>query len=266
MKQILLTFDLEEFDLPLEFGQIISEKKMFEIPKEGLDNLLSLLDKYNVKATFFTTAIFAKKYPLLLKQISKKHEISCHGYEHSDSYVKNIQKIQSAKNEIEKIIGKKIKGFRAPRFEIRNIHLLSSLGFLYDSSIHPTFIPGRYMNLFKKRKIHKISEVIEVPLSVLPVIRLPIFWIAFKNLPLCYSKIFTKINFLSNNYTMLVFHPWEFADLSPINIPNYIKKKYGKELLKMLEEYILFCKQERYEFETIENYLQNPLNDQLGFS
>ena len=258
MKQILLTFDLEEFDLPLEFEQKISEKKMFEIPKEGLNNLLFLLDKYNIHATFFTTAIFAKKYPSLLKQISKKHEIACHGYEHSDSYIHDIEKIQSAKKEIEKIIGRKIKGFRAPRFEIKNISELSEFGFEYDSSIHPTFIPGRYMNLFKKRKIHKISDVIEVPLSVLPIIRFSIFWIAFKNLPLFYSKIFTKLNFLSNNYTMLYFHPWEFADLSTIKIPNYIKKKNGKELLKMLEKYILFCKKQGYEFETIENYLRLP--------
>ena len=255
MKKILLTFDLEEFDLPKEFGQLISEEQMFEIPKEGVDNLLFILDEYNIRVTFFTTAIFAKKYPLLLKQISKKHEIACHGYEHSDSYIQDMQKIQSAKNEIEKIIGKKIKGFRAPRFEIENIHLLSGLGFLYDSSIHPTFVPGRYMNLFKKRKIHKIRKIIEIPLSVLPIIRFPIFWIAFKNFPLIYSKIFTKINFLFNNYTMLVFHPWEFADLSSINIPNYIKRKHSIDLINMLESYILFCKKNGYEFDTIEDYI-----------
>ena len=255
MKYILLTFDLEEFDLPLEFGQPTSQKQMFEIPKNGLINLISLLNKYNLRATFFTTAIFAKKYPLLLKQISEKHEIACHGYAHSDSYVKDISRIQSARIEIEKIIKKEIKGFRAPRFKINNIHLLSGLNFLYDSSIHPTFIPGRYMNLFKKRKIHKISEVIEVPLSVLPITRLPIFWLAFKNFPLFYSKIFTKINFLFDNYTLLMFHPWEFADLSSINIPKYIKGDYRK-LLDKLEKYIRFCKKSGYEFETIEDYLQ----------
>ena len=254
MKNILLTFDLEEFDLPLEFGQTISQKQMFEIPKQGLTNLLFLLNKYNISATFFTTATFVKKYPLLLKQISKKHEIACHGYKHSDSYIEDISKIQSAKTEIEKIIKKKIKGFRAPRFEIKDISLLSKLNFLYDSSIHPTFIPGRYMNLFKKRKLHKIGELIEVPLSVLLIIRLPIFWLAFKNFPLSYSKIFTKINFLSNNYTLLMFHPWEFANLSSINIPKYIQGK-DKKLLDKLEKYIMFCKERGYILDTIEDYI-----------
>jgi len=255
MKKILLTFDVEEFDLPLEFGQSITQEQIFEIPKQGLTDLLSLLDKYNIRATFFTTAKFAKKHPSLIKEISQKHEIACHGYEHSDSYIKDISKIQIAKAEIEKIIGKKVKGFRAPRFEIQDIYLLSGLGFSYDSSVHPTVIPGRYMNLFKKRKAHKINEIIEIPLSVLPIIRFPIFWLAFKNFPLFYSKAFTKINFLSNDYTMLIFHPWEFADLSQFNIPTYIKKKSGQDLLKMLEEYIIFCIRSGYEFSTIQDYL-----------
>ena len=36
MKHILLTFDLEEFDLPLEFGHAISKEQIFEISKKGL--------------------------------------------------------------------------------------------------------------------------------------------------------------------------------------------------------------------------------------
>ena len=256
MKKIILTFDVEEFDLPLEFKQPISEEQILGIPKKGLINLISLLDKHKIQATFFTTAKFAKTYPSLLKQISKKHEIACHGYEHSDSYIQDIENIQKAKTEIEKIIKKPLEGFRAPRFEIGDISLLSGLGFSYDSSIHPTFIPGRYMNLFKKRKTHKISDMIEIPLSTLPLIRLPIFWLAFKNFPIVYSKAFTKLNFLSSSYTMHVFHPWEFTDISEFKIPGYIKRKSGQPLLNMLEKYIVFCKKMDYEFGTIDSYLE----------
>ncbi len=155
MKHILLTFDVEEFDWPLQFGHPMTQKQMFEIPKKGLTDTLALLDKYDVQATFFTTANFAKKYSSLIKQMSKKHEIACHGYQHSDSYMKDLSKLSRAKDELEKIIQKKITGFRAPRFEIKNISELSRFGFLYDSSMHPTFIPGRYQNVSKKRTIHK---------------------------------------------------------------------------------------------------------------
>lgn len=256
MKHILLTFDLEEFDAPLEFGEKINKEEQFEISKQGLLSILELLDRYDIRATFFTTANFAKHFPKLIKNISKKHEIACHGYSHSDSYSKDMSKILLAKKEIEKIIKKKIKGFRAPRFDIRDISQLKKFDFVYDSSIHPTFIPGRYMNLFKKRNPHKIGEIIEIPLSTLPIMRLPIFWLAFKNLPLAYSKLFSRINFMSSDYLMLIFHPWEFADLLNIKIPFYMKTPNSRKLLKKLEDYINFCRKKNYIFETIENYLK----------
>ncbi|MDO8528346.1 MAG: polysaccharide deacetylase family protein [Nanoarchaeota archaeon] len=255
MKQVLLTFDLEEFDAPLEFSGEISEQEQFETSKQGLLLILGLLSKYNIKATFFTTSNFAKHYPSLIKDISKKHEIACHGYVHSDSYFKDLSRIPLAKQEIEKIIKKQVHGFRAPRFEIKDISSLSDFGFSYDSSVNPTFIPGRYINLFKKRKPNRIGNITEFPLSALPIIRLPLEWLTFKNFPFLYSKIFTKINSLSSDYTMLIFHPWEFADLTNAQIPFFMKAKHSQKLLNKLEKYIQFCKAKGYDFKTIESYL-----------
>jgi len=201
MKKILLTFDVEEFDLPRELGKPLKKEEEFEISRKGLLSVLNLLSHYNAKATFFVTTNFAKKYPQLIKNISKDHEIACHGHSHSDDYSnkKFFDKIRLAKKEKEKIIGKKIKGFRAPRFNIKNIEKLHDLGFVYDSSIHPTWIPGRYMNLFKKRKIYKIGNIIEIPISVLPFLRLSIFWLAFKNFPESYAQ---KINGISSRWAI----------------------------------------------------------------
>jgi len=247
--KILLTFDVEEFD------SIKDENEKFEMSKQGLLSITNLLDKYKIKATFFTTALFAKKYSILIKKLeSEGHEIACHGYCHLDSYLKDMSKIKEARKELENL-GFRVKGFRAPRYEIKNIADLHELGFVYDSSIHPTWIPGRYFNFFKKRDIHKIENMIEVPLSVLPITRLQIFWLAFKNFGLAYSKTFTKINSLFSDYTMLVFHPWEFINLKNIKLKWYIKRKYGKELLGMLENYLLFCLKNNYKFETISSYL-----------
>src|SRR3990167_8864408 len=103
-KTILLSFDVEEFMLPLEYNQKISQEKMFEISFEGLKKVLKILDKYNIKATFFTTAIFALKYPEIIKKLSNKHEIASHGYSHTE---KDMQ-IKKTKKILEKIIGKKI--------------------------------------------------------------------------------------------------------------------------------------------------------------
>jgi len=254
MKSILLTFDLEEFDLPREFNQPISEQQEYKISEQGLTNLLNLLNKHNLKATFFTTANFAKKYPNKIKQLSESgHEIASHGFSHSQPLT--IEDIKKAKQEIEQIIDKSIQGFRAPRWDLNKTDIVQKARFSYDSSSHPIFLPGRYHNFKKNRAIHKINNLIEIPASTIPP-NFSIFWLAFKNLPLTYSKLFTKINFLTSGYTMLVQHPWEFTNLTNIKIPKYIKGNH-KKLLNKLNNYILFCKRNKYKFKTINNYLES---------
>ncbi len=253
-KSILLTFDLEEFDLPREHNISISEEQMYKISEQGLDSITTLLNKHNIKATFFTTTNFAKKFPKKIKELSETHEIASHGYSHSQPLtLKNIKK---AKEEKEDIIGKQIKGFRAPRWNLRNTQIVEQAGFSYDSSSHPIYLPGRYNNLNQKRNIHKIGNLTKIPSSTLPP-NLSIFWLAFKNFPLIYSKTFTRLNFLISNYTMLVMHPWEFANLSKIKIPKYIKKKHSHELLNSLDNYILFCKAKNYNFQTTQEFLNS---------
>jgi len=258
-KSILLTFDLEEFDLPLEYNQPLTKQKQFEISKQGLIPLLELLKHHQTKATFFTTAEFAKKFPAMINEIkNQEHEIACHGFTHSNN---SIKQIENARQELERITRKKIKGYRAPRFGITNneVAQLQKIGFVYDSSINPTWLPGRYCNLFKKRNIHNIDKTIEIPPSTLPLIpflRAPLFWLTFKNFPLTYSKLFTKINSLFTDYTMLIFHPWEFANLEKFQIPFYTKSISGKNMLKKLHKYILFCKGKGFEFKSVEWFLR----------
>lgn len=255
----LLSFDLEEFDLPKEFNQFIDESAMYEISKQGLKKILNLLARHKIKATFFTTTNFAKKYPEFIKQISKIHEIASHGYSHSDNYLDDISQIKIAKQELEKIIGKNIYGFRAPRFKINNISGLYEQGFKYDSSCHPTIAPGKYLKITQNRNIHKIGKIVEIPLSTLPLfpfLRAPINWFMFKNFPKTYRNFFAKINFVFSDYLMLIFHPWEFYDISNFNIPLAFKKYSGKIMIDKLNNYICWLKKINTEFVTISEFLK----------
>ena len=85
MKSILLTFDLEEFDLPLEFNQDIDEDEMYKISGKGLFNILKLLKTYDLKATFFTTTNFANNFKKTMKELSETYEIASHGYSYTQS-------------------------------------------------------------------------------------------------------------------------------------------------------------------------------------
>jgi len=58
----------------------------------------------------------------------------------------------------------------------------------------------------------------------------------------------------------LYFHPWEFADLSGFNIPSYIKKKSGTELLEKFNRLISDLKNEG-EFSTIQSFLFSTLKE-----
>ena len=62
-------------------------------------------------------------------------------------------------------------------------------GYTYNSSINPTYLPGRYNNFDKPRTYYKQDGVWQIPASVSPLIRFPLFWLSFHNLPLWIYKL-----------------------------------------------------------------------------
>ena len=158
-KNILLTFDLEEFDLPIEYGIDIKDEDMFSISLNGCLKILNILKNYKINSTFFVTGFFGKKYPKLIKKISMSgHEIALHGYKHSQKYsqlgkedfLKNIKK---NKKILEENYNKRILGFRSPRMEMVPFDVLKKAGLKYDSSLHPTYVLSRYNNFTFSRSI-----------------------------------------------------------------------------------------------------------------
>jgi peptidoglycan/xylan/chitin deacetylase (PgdA/CDA1 family) len=252
--QILLTFDLEEFDLPLEFGCPISEEDQINISNIGLRRLTGLLLKYNLPSTFFTTSFYAEKNKELIMDLSENHEIASHSKCHSG--FKDTDPSDS-KTEIERITGKKINGFRMPHFRETDLSLIKAAGYHYDSSVNPTLIPGRYNNLFTQRRVyHDIrTGLIEIPVSVSPVIRFPLFWLSFKNIPFPVYLHMCKKTIRKDSYLHLYFHPWEFAELGSIKIPGYLKTFSGSLLSERFEKLIAELKKVG-DFSTISGFLE----------
>lgn len=253
--RILLTFDLEEFDLPLEFGCPISEQDQIEVTNRGLQNLTGLLSEQNIPATFFTTSFYAGKNKELVKNLATGHEIASHSKHHSD--FRESDPLDS-KLEIEQITGKQVNGFRIPRFSKIDKGLLTSAGYKYDSSVNPTFIPGRYNNLSANRKLHKdpYSNLVIFPVSVTSVIRFPLFWLSFKNLPLQIYMMMCRNTLKKDSYLHLYFHPWEFDDLSQFKIPGYIKKPSGDSFTRKFEKMLVSLKKAG-EFSTVSGFIES---------
>ncbi|MEI9920206.1 MAG: hypothetical protein WDO14_15635 [Bacteroidota bacterium] len=59
-QQVLLSFDIEEFDVPVEDYGVKISLEQIKISAEGTLTILDILHNYKVKATFFSTVTFAQ--------------------------------------------------------------------------------------------------------------------------------------------------------------------------------------------------------------
>lgn len=249
---IFLTFDVEEFDLPLEYGNPISNQEQMSTGLKGLQAITSLLNESFIETTLFTTANFASQFPEEIKLLSIKHEIASHCYYHS---IFSNKDLLLSKEKLESIINKKVIGLRMPRLRKIEMSEVKKAGYKYDSSINPTIIPGRYNNLKISKTIYTEEDIVRVPTAVTPNFRIPLFWLSFKNLPYHLFKNLALQTLKKYGYLNLYFHPWEFTDISNYNcLPNYTKRHSGEALLNKLYKLVTDLKQVA-EFSSIENYL-----------
>ncbi len=251
-QKILLTFDVEEFDLPLEYGMSLTSAEQLAIGKQGLDVIRDVLEDKTTSCTLFTTANFALKYPASIARLSLDHEIASHTFFHSSF---KREDLFNSRQVLEDIISKKVHGLRMPRMKKIEGGWIRKAGYSYDASLNPTWIPGQYNNFRMPRNCYEENGITRVPASVSANFRIPLFWLAFKNLPYAYFKRLALQAFHKDGYLSLYFHPWEFLDLSDYNLPAIIKRKSGIGLLDKLKHLISDFKKEA-EFTTIRSFLE----------
>ncbi|WP_207491697.1 polysaccharide deacetylase family protein [Aridibaculum aurantiacum] len=248
---VLLSFDVEEFDMPLEYGQQVSMEQQMRTGMEGFEVVMDIIDKAAVPATLFTTANFAAEHAGYMKQLHPRHEIASHTYYHSDFKVEDLL---LSKQKLEEITGRKVSGLRMPRMRPVDMADVKQAGYQYDSSINPTWVPGRYNNRHLPRTIYNEEGMTRLPASVTPVLRIPLFWLSFKNFPLSLFISWVKQTLKKDGYVCLYFHPWEFVDLSDYKIPGYTKRHAGKPLQERLKK--LIQELQGHNFSTIDEYLK----------
>ena len=183
---ILLTFDVEEFDLPLEYNQQISFQDQLQISKRGFDEIIEVITRQNVAATLFTTAIFALEYRDTIKQLSQVHEIASHTFSHTSFEQADLLKSRLA---LEGITGKPVTGLRMPRMKVIEMDWVKLAGYQYDSSINPTYIPGRYNNRHLSRTFYWEEEMLRLPISVSPNLSVSAIFLSSSTIRIFLSSI-----------------------------------------------------------------------------
>lgn len=181
-----------------------------------------MLDELNIRATFFVTGESCERFPEKIAEISRRHEIGCHGYRHERldqlSFDEQFRRLKLATETIEKTIGKKPLGFRSPNFKCNRhtYQILVELGYLYDSSV----------------SVYGLGQRLETPglieiMNTLPssVLRLPthISWPVVR----LGMRIFKPL--------VLDFHPWELVEMKNVRWDcRFATGKFAEERLRKL--------------------------------
>ena len=220
-----------------------------------IKKLLCLFDEHSVSATFFTLLDACKDHPEVIESLVRTHhEIALHGIEHKGITSLGEEEFQrqivNGKDELESLIGSKVLGYRAPNMEIsiKALEILSDQGFRYDSSVVSCLkIPGwygwprapihPYRPLLQHDKNLKEKGIIEFPIAVFPVLRIPGGggWY-LRNFGLHWVKLTLRALLKTTGFAVFYIHPWEISNnnLDLPGIPFHVFRRTGNWTLKAL--------------------------------
>ena len=245
---VYLTFDVEPDIHTSRYKSI----------KEGIPRILKLLDKHNIKATFFTTCDCIEKYPKIFQNLKKQgHEIALHGYRHerfdSLSAKEKQSKLKKSILCFKKHLNQKPLGFRSPQHSIddKTLDLLEKHNFSYDSSYAPLnllqllFFPTKpllwFKQFFSKNKKYNIrNNLYEIPTSAL---LFPFVSLVFRAFPFWLIKIYFSLLKLSSKNQVFYAHSWDFIDVSGKIASIWPKEK----LIKNLDLFLSYYKNNKFE-------------------
>ncbi|AFQ46128.1 XrtA system polysaccharide deacetylase [Desulfosporosinus meridiei] len=273
MKNIL-TIDLEEWFHANYHENIFDNQNSYEVRiVQNTKRLLSLFEEYNAKATFFVLGFVAEKHPQLIRDIAASgHEIASHGYGHQLIYEQTPDEfkadVSKAKILVEDIIGKSVKGYRAPSWSITPKSLwaweiLQELGFIYDASVFPieTYLYGLPSSpRFPHHPKHegRLLSLLEVPSSTVRIFNQNIPFAGgfyFRVLPyLVISQCIKAVN-REGQPVLVYLHPREIDPGQPrlkLSLKESLIHYYG---IKSCEQKLIRTLKE-YEFTSIEQYYE----------
>ena len=223
----LFSFDVEEFDAPVSRGRAMSMDEQMEVGGRGQARTLDLLASLGVRATMFTTANFALAHPGLQRRAAAAHEIASHAHFHASFRTEDLA---TSRDVLRRTSGQEVSGFRRPRLQRTDPAAIAAPGDRSDSSGNPIWLPGRDSNLGSPRTPHRVGAIVEVPVSVSPRLRVPLFWLAWKNLPMAVVRDACERCLASDGVLNLFWHPWEFVDLAREGIPLHVRRVDGERM------------------------------------
>ena len=239
--------------------------------RQGMDICLELLDRHQVKATFFVLGWTAERHPQVVHDIiASGHEVACHSYAHPVIFEMTAEEFRAdcmrAREALDKVGMPDVAGYRAPSFSItppvhHYLEILQECGFEYDCSIFPVRHP-RYGQPGSPRRPFRLNEstdsMIEVPMPTWRFLgqNIPFSgggylrllpWLAFKTL--------RSLAFAQGIPCIVYLHPWELDSYKPVvglSATSSVRSQGGQASMPIKLDRIL----RQGDFETLGEYVR----------
>ncbi|WP_126445806.1 XrtA system polysaccharide deacetylase [Sulfuricystis multivorans] len=250
MKTNALTIDVEDYFQVSAFAPYIDRTEWDQREcriERNVARILALLDRHNVKATFFTLGWIAERHPQVVREIiANGHELASHGYGHERANRLTPQAFADdvfrAKGILEDLSGQQVKGYRAPSFSIDAsnrawaFETLARAGHRYSSSVYPV----RHDH-YGMPEAPRFSHVPDAGILEIPPTTVRAFlrnWPAsgggyFRLLPYAISRrLIAHVNEIDGEPAVFYFHPWELDPEQP-RIPGIDVKTRFRHYLNL---------------------------------
>jgi len=228
------TVDVEDYFHVANFEDVVSRKSWDQYPSRVVGNttrILDLLDRHQVKATFFVLGWVASRHPEIVREIHHRgHEIGSHGYWHRLIYRQSprqfLADLRRSRKLLEDVTGVRVRAYRAPSFSITRqslwaLDILIEEGIEIDSSIFP-IRHDRYGIPGAQPRLHRLEtsagSLWELPPSVVSLFgrNVPVGGGGYFRLyPLALTRRWLRQINASGHPFMFYVHPWELDPDQP---------------------------------------------------
>lgn len=244
-----LTVDVEEYFQVNAFDGVVSREDWARLPsrvERAVDDLLGLMEAYDVSGTFFTLGWIAENHPGIPKMITAAgHEVASHGWWHRRvvtlSREQFRREVRESRAVLEDLTGTSVRGFRAPSFSILPsvdwaYDVLIEEGYLYDSSVFP-IRRRNYGNPKAEPRAHVIERgagrILELPMATTRVagVRFPGAGGAYlRLLPFWITRRTVREYAARGESGIFYTHPWELDPGQPrLDVPGLARlRHYGR--------------------------------------
>lgn len=178
-RRVALTFDFDAISLWLARGMNSPgpvSRGEFGVIATG--RLLKLLDKHDIRSTFFVPGHTADTYPEIVREIAQRgHEVALHGYCHESvstlSREEEREVVLKSQETITRVTGTPGRGYRTPSLDFtpNTAEILVEAELEYDSSLMGDDYTPYYARMGDEAlldsayKFGRKTELVEIPVS-----------------------------------------------------------------------------------------------------